>query len=136
MGTTAHHIRLMHGEVTHEILGAFFRVHTALGHGFLEAVYRRALEVELRERGMAIAVEVPYAITFNGNVIGNYRADLVVEQKVIVECKAAEYLIPSHEAQLLNYLRVSGIPLGLLLNFGARASFRRLVCSSPKSSSA
>ncbi len=132
MGTTAHQIRLLHGEVSHEILGAFFRVHTALGHGFLEAVYRRALEVELRARGMAVAVEVPYSIKFNGNVIGDYRADLVVEQKVIVECKAAEYLTPAHEAQLINYLRVSGIPLGLLLNFGARASFRRLICSSPK----
>jgi len=122
----------MHGELSHEILGAFFRVHTTLGHGFLEAVYRRAMEQELTRRGLIVTVEVPFSIRFDGYVIGDYRADLVVEQKVIVECKAAEYLTAAHEAQLLNYLRASAISLGLLLNFGARATFRRLVRSSPK----
>lgn len=132
MGTTAHSSRLLHGEISHEILGAFFRVHSALGHGFLEAVYRRALAQEIQRRGLAVATEVPYTIEFNGEKVGDYRADLVVAGKVIVECKAAEYLTVAHEAQLLNYLGASGIELGLLLNFGARASFRRLICSSPR----
>lgn len=129
MGTTAHHERLLHGELSHEILGAFFRVHTGLGHGFLESVYRRAMQHELSNRGLRVDVEVPYSIRFGGDVVGDYRADLVVERKVIVECKAAEYLLAAHEAQLINYLRASGIELGLLLNFGSRATFRRLVCS-------
>ena len=132
MGTTAHSRRLLHGEISHEILGAFFRVHSTLGHGFLEVVYRRALAEEIQQRGLAVATEVPYTIEFSGTKVGEYRADLVVAGKVIVECKAAEFLTAAHEAQLLNYLRASGIELGLLVNFGSRASFRRLVCTSPK----
>jgi GxxExxY protein len=132
MGTTAHEIRLMHGELSHEILAAFFSVHTALGNGFLETVYRRAMAQELERRRLAVEVEVPFTVKFSGQVVGDYRADLVVERKVIVECKTVERLSAIHEAQLINYLRASGIELGLLLNFGPRASFRRLVCSSPK----
>lgn len=130
MGTTAHSLRLMHGELSHEILGAFFRVHTELGHGFLEVVYGRAMERELRRRGLHIATEVPFDVAFQGKIVGVYKADLVVERKVIVECKVAEFLTAAHDAQALNYLRASGLQLGLLLNFGSRATFRRLVCSS------
>ena len=132
MGTTSHNLRLMHGEISHEILGAFFRVHSELGHGFLEAVYRRAMAAELLHRGLRVATEVPFEIEFHGNAVGQYRADLVVERKVIVECKVTEFLTAVHEAQLINYLKASGMELGLLLNFGHRATFRRLVCSSPK----
>lgn len=132
MGTTAHRHRLLHGEISHEILGAFFRVHSKLGHGFLEAVYRRALALEIQGRGLTVATEVPFTIEFSGSQVGEYRADLVVAGSVIVECKAAEFLTAAHEAQLLNYLRASGIELGLLLNFGSRASFRRLICSPRK----
>jgi GxxExxY protein len=105
-------------------------VHTALGHGFLEAVYRRAIAAELRQRGLHVETEVPFAIQFAGATVGEYRADLVVERKIVVECKVAEFLTAVHEAQLINYLRASGLELGLLLNFGSRATFRRLVCSS------
>lgn len=134
MGTAAHGRRLLHGEISHEILGAFFRVHSTLGHGFLESVYRRALAQEIRRRGLEVATEVPFTIAFTGETVGEYRADLVVAGKVIVECKAAEFLTAAAEAQLLNYLRASGIELGLLLNFGSRASFRRLVCTSQRRS--
>lgn len=134
MGTTTNTLRLLHGEISHEILRAFFRVHTALGHGFLEVVYRRSLAQELQQRGLEVAAEVPYSVRFDGTVVGDYRADIVVAGKVIVECKAAEFLTAAHEAQLLNYLKASGIELGLLLNFGPRATFRRLVCTSPKRS--
>ncbi|MDA1082052.1 MAG: GxxExxY protein [Gemmatimonadetes bacterium] len=132
MGTSAHDDRLLHGSVSHEILGAFFDVHRALGHGFLESVYRKAMFQELGRRGLAVAAEVPFSVKFQGEVVGDYRADLVVESKVIVECKTTDRLLAVHEAQLINYLRASSIELGLLLNFGPRASFRRLVCSSPK----
>lgn len=130
MGTTAHHLRLMHGELSHEILGAFFHVHTALGHGFLEAAYQHAMVSELKARRLAVATEVPFTLRYKGGVVGEYRADLVVARTVIVECKVAEFLTAVHEAQLLNYLRASGLELGLLLNFGPRATFKRLVCSS------
>ena len=132
MGTTAHSVRLMHGELSHEILGAFFRVHTELGHGFLEAVYGRAMERELQRRGLSVEREVPFDVVFQGRTVGIYKADLVVEHKVIVECKVAEFLTAAHDAQVLNYLKASGIQLGLLLNFGRRGTFRRLVCSSPR----
>ncbi len=129
MGTTAHHERLLHGAISHEILGAFFDVHRALGHGFLEAVYRKAMAGELLRRGLGVAQEVPFSIVFSGQIVGTYRADLVVASTVIVECKTTDRLSAVHEAQLINYLRASGIELGLLLNFGPRASFRRLICS-------
>ena len=132
MGTTAHTARLLHGAISHEILGAFYDVHRALGHGFLESVYRRAMAQELERRGLEVRSEVPFSVVFQGNVVGEYRADLVVAGKVIVECKTTDRLTAIHEAQLINYLRASGIELGLLLNFGPRASFRRLVCSSPR----
>lgn len=130
MGTTAHHVRLLHGELSHEILGAFFSVHTTLGHGFLEAAYQYALVAELRTRRLAVATEVPVRIRYKGGIVGEYRADLVVARTVIVECKVAEFLTTVHEAQLLNYLKASGLELGLLLNFGPRATFRRLIRSS------
>lgn len=129
MRPIAHDPTLLYAELSHEVLGAFFQVHTALGHGFLEVVYRRAMTRALRQRGLDVATEVPFTIEFAGEPIGRYRADLVVAGKAIVECKAAEYLTAAHQAQILNYLRASGIGLGLLLNFGSRASFRRLVCT-------
>ena len=130
MGTTAHHVRLLHGELSHEILGAFFSVHTTLGHGFLEAAYQHALVAELRTRRLAVATSVPFQIRDKGGIVGEYRADLVVARTVIVGCKVAEFLTAVHEAQLLNYLKASRLELGLLLNFGPRATFRRLIRSS------
>lgn len=128
---------LLHGEVTQVILGAFYSVHSELGYGFLEAVYGRALEVVLRTAGLDVRREVPFEIGFRGHAIGTYRADMIVESKVVVEVKAWPALVPAHCAQVLNYLRASGIEVGLLLNFGHSAQFRRVIATrSAKSASA
>jgi len=120
---------LMHEEITREIIGAFFTVYDELGHGFVESVYKRALVVELQLRGLACEREVLYPVYFKGVDVGEYRADLVVESKVIAEVKTADKIVPVHEVQLLNYLRAAKISLGLVLNFGPRSTFKRLILS-------
>lgn len=129
-GTTKDGLGLMHGEISRGILGAFYDVYNEMGPGFLEAVYQRALPVALAERGIASEREVPILVRFRGEIVGEYRADLVVERKVIVECKVTEKVLPYHEAQLLNYLKATRISVGLVLCFGARPSFRRLLLTS------
>ena len=119
----------MHEEITREIIGAFFTVYDELGHGFVESVYKRALVVELQLRGLACEREVLYPVYFKGVDVGEYRADLVVESKVIAEVKTADKIVPVHEVQLLNYLRAAKISLGLVLNFGPRSTFKRLILS-------
>lgn len=121
------HGGLRDGDLTGAIIGAFYCVHTHLGGGFLEAVYANALTVVLRDAGLQVEREVPFEIVFRGRVVGRYRADLVVEARVIVEVKAGRALEPAHAAQLLNYLRASGLATGLLLHFGASAQFKRVV---------
>lgn len=120
-------LRLAHGATTHKIIGAFYDVYNALGHGFLESVYAGAMPIALLERGLTVEREVPFPVTFHDKVIGEYRADLVVESNILVELKAAERISPAFEGQLLNYLRASGISVGLLLNFGPRPTTRRMI---------
>jgi len=128
--------RLLHPEISREVIGAFFDVYNALGYGFLEIVYRRAMLVALRRRGLSVEAEAPFTVHFAGEPVGEYRADIVVAHRVIVECKSTDRLTSVHEAQLLNYLRASALGAGLLLNFGPQATFRRLARSSPSSQSA
>lgn len=118
--------KLLHADITHEIIGAFYDVYNELGHGYLESVYANALPIALTARKVHWQREVPFPVHYLGTHIGDYRADLVVENKVIVEVKVAERIVAAHEAQLLNYLRVSGLCVGLVLNFGNKASTRRL----------
>jgi len=118
---------LLHSEISGAILGAFFAVHSELGSGFLEAVYANALTVLMQRAGLKVERQVRFEIDFHGQLIGNYRADLVVESRIVVEIKAGRCIIPQHSAQLLNYLRASKLPVGLLLNFGERAEFKRVV---------
>lgn len=120
---------LIHEELTKQIIGAFFTVYNELGYGFVESVYKRALAVELQARGIAFEREVMFTVYYLGVDVGDYRADLVVEGKVIVEVKIAERLAPVHEVQVVNYLRAANIPVGLLLNYGPQPTFRRLVLS-------
>lgn len=124
--------RLLEGELTREIIAVFFTVYNELGSGYLESVYRRALSVELSTRGFSTECEVPFAVHYRGVCVGEYRADLVVQGRVLVESKVVDRLAPAHEAQLLNYLKASGLEVGLLLNFGPHATFRRLVSSRSK----
>jgi GxxExxY protein len=115
-------------ELTQKILEASFAVHNALGAGFLEKVYANALSLELRQMGLVCAQEVPFKVKYKDAVVGDYSADLVVEKRVLVELKACTGLDSVHEAQILNYLKASGIHVGLLMNFGKpRLEYRRFV---------
>jgi GxxExxY protein len=119
---------LIEGDLTEKILAAAFKVQNTLGSGFLEKVYENSLAVELRKAGLLVEAQKPYPVRYEGAVVGEYLADLVVNAKVIVECKAVNVLDPIHEAQLMNYLKASGIKVGLLMNFGRpKLQYRRLI---------
>jgi GxxExxY protein len=108
----------MHEEITAKIIEACFEVSNELGAGFLESVYQKALTIVLQEKGLEAVNEIPIPVYFRGKVIGNFYADLLVEQKVIVELKAVSGLTPEHQAQVINYLKASDLEVGLLINFG------------------
>jgi GxxExxY protein len=114
-------------DLCHQIVGVFFSVYNELGYGFLEAVYEEALYIALTEAGLSVARQIATPIWFRGRAIGEYKADLVVNNAVLLELKAARVLDPSHEAQILNYLRATDIEVGLLLNFGPKPHFKRFV---------
>jgi GxxExxY protein len=116
-----------HSQLTRQIIRVFFEVYGELGCGFLESVYRSAMTVALRDKGLAVESEVELNARFRGRSIGTFRADLVVEGAVLVELKAARAISPAHVAQLLNYLRCTVIEIGLILNFGPTSNVRRLV---------
>jgi GxxExxY protein len=119
---------LPYGDITEAVIGAAFEVHGALGYGFLEAVYRNAMVVELKRRGLSPAVESRMEVRYKDEVVGSYVADMVVNDSVIVEFKVAEEYRKADEAQLLNELAATGKPVGLLINFGRRkVEFKRLV---------
>jgi len=120
---------LPHGNLTNRIIGAGFEVHNVLGAGFLEAVYANALTVELRQRGVPVDRNVAFEIAYRGFRVGRYVADLVVDQKVIVETKVAKAIDLAHRAQVSNYLRASGLQVGLVINFGSSVQFKRVVAS-------
>jgi GxxExxY protein len=114
-------------ELTSKILEACFEVANELGHGFLESVYRRALVVALRQKGLSVETEVSLQVMFRGQPVGDFCADLIVERQVLVELKAVRALAPEHQAQVINYLKATGIDVGLLVNFGTpKIEFKRL----------
>jgi len=118
---------LKHSELTDKIIGVFYDVYNELGHGFLESTYAEAMVMALEESGLRSAREVSVPVWFRGRKVGQYYADMVVEGVVLLELKAARTLESAHEAQLLHYLRATEAEVGLLLNFGLRPQFRRLV---------
>jgi GxxExxY protein len=121
-------------EITYEINGAVFEINRVLGSGFLEKVYQNALMVELKSRGLKAESQVPIKVLYKDDVVGEYIADILVEEKVIVELKTVESLGKIHEAQLLNYLKATGIQLGLLVNFThPKAEIKRMVLDLPES---
>jgi GxxExxY protein len=111
---------LPHSELTRIILRCCFDVMKELGPGFLEQVYKNALLIAMRQKELEVEVEKPYEVIFRGKIIGRYKADLVIGKNVIVEVKCCDSLIREHQAQLFNYLKVSGLPVGLLVNFRRR----------------
>lgn len=112
--------------LTETIIGCAMKVHSALGPGFLEPVYQKALAHELQKAGLKIECEKPITVHYDGVVVGDFFADLLVDDKVMLELKANQTLAPANEVQLVNYLTATGIEIGLLLNFGAeRLEFKR-----------
>jgi GxxExxY protein len=120
---------LIDAELTRRVIGAFYEVYNALGHGFLESVYSGTLARELTRRGVAIEREVGVDVRYKGEVVGVVRADMLVESRLVLEIKATAALGPADRRQLLNYLRCTGLELGLLLGFGHRAVFQRVIAT-------
>ena len=112
---------------TKRIVDGYYRVYNALGWGFLEAVYRRALANALRKAGASVEPESRHVVYFDGDPVGEYRADLLVDGAIVVEVKAVARLAPEHKAQVINYLRASHLEVGLLLNFGPAPEVRRVL---------
>lgn len=120
---------MLHKELTEKILKAYFDVYNKLGYGFLEKVYENALFIELSAVGLLTKRQVPLKVFYQGQSVGEYFADLIVEDIVILELKAAESIREEHEYQLINYLRATDIEVGLLLNFGKKPEFKRKIFS-------
>jgi GxxExxY protein len=118
---------LLHAEITDLIIKAYYKVYNTLGYGFLEKVYENALAHELRLQGVWCDTQKPISVFYKGEPVGNYFADIVVDDCVILELKAAEQIAAEHEQQLLNYLRATNIEVGLVLNFGKKPEFSRKI---------
>ena len=119
---------LLHEEITEMIIKSFYTVYNKLGYGFLEKVYENALLLELRKEGLNCAKQVPIEVYYEKLSVGNYFADILVEDKIILELKAGEgALIEEHELQLINYLKATDKEVGLLLFFGKKPVFKRKI---------
>ena len=118
---------LLHEDLTDKIIKAFYNVYNTLGYGFLEKVYENAMMIELRKLGLSARRQVPIKVLYEEELVGEYFADLVVEENIILELKAAESLREEHEFQLINYLKATEIEVGLLLNFGKKSQFKRKI---------
>lgn len=114
-----------HVELTDRIIKCFYTAYNALGYGFLEKVYENSLLMELEQSGIKAKTQFPIKVSYRGAVVGDYYADLLVEDLVIIEIKAASHLLPEHEAQLLNYLKATDLEVGLLFNFGPKPEIKR-----------
>jgi GxxExxY protein len=108
----------LHKDLTHKIIGAAFEVYRELGYGFLEKIYERALIQELKSQGLEVENQKPIKVFYKGQPVGDYIADLWIDNKIIVELKAEKEMNPKHEAQLINYLKATNSKVGLLINFG------------------
>ena len=118
-----------HADLTHAIIKGFYKVHDTLGFGFLESVYENALVIYLRQQGLKVEQQWPMNVYFQEEIVGVFKADIIVDDRVIIELKAVEELHPRHEAQLLNYLGATAIEVGLLVNFGEKLRFKRRIFS-------
>jgi GxxExxY protein len=112
-------------DLTQQIIGCAYKVHNALGPGFFEKVYENALRIELEKLGHRIKQQEPINVNYEGQVVGEFYADLWVDECVVIELKAAQTLVKQHEVQLVNYLTATGIDCGLLLNFGPSVQVKR-----------
>jgi GxxExxY protein len=118
---------LKHADLTERIIRIFYDLYNELGYGFLECVYEESLVIALHEAGLSVNRQIALPVWFRGRKVGEFRADLLVEGNVLLELKSARSLEPAHEAQLLHYLKSTDVEIGMLLNFGIRPQFRRLI---------
>jgi GxxExxY protein len=123
----AEKVEQKHGELSAKIIAAAYKVHSELGQGFAEEVYKNALAVELQESGITHALDVAAAVKYHDKTVGQFTADMVVDGKVIVEITAANAIGAAQEARLMNYLKATGIRLGILLNFAQSVEVRQRV---------
>ena len=118
---------MLHKDLTDKILKAYYTVYNTLGYGFLEKVYENALLLELQQMGLYAAAQQKIVVHYRGQPVGDYFTDIVVNDTVVLELKAAESLREEHKAQLLNYLKATTKEVGLLLNFGKKPEFKRVI---------
>jgi GxxExxY protein len=125
---TNEHETILYRELSYDVVGAAMAVHKELGHGFLEKVYHNALAVELRNRGVPFEMEAPIKVSYKDEEVGDYYADFIIEGKRILEIKACNGICDEHMAQVINYIKATGLRLGILMNFGApKFQFKRVV---------
>jgi len=120
-------MNLLHEEITKQILKAYYKVYNTLGHGFLENVYENAMLIELRKIGLDALKQHPIKVYYDQQLVGDYFADIIIVDKVIIELKAVAKIVPVHEIQLKNYLKATNMEVGLILNFGPEPTFKRKV---------
>jgi GxxExxY protein len=118
---------MLHEELTNKIIKAFYTVYNTLGYGFLEKVYENAMMIELRKMNLNCSNQLPIKVFYDEQKVGDYYADIIVEDLIILELKAMEGIAEEHEYQLLNYLKATEIEIGLLLNFGEKPEFKRKI---------
>lgn len=120
---------MKHSDISEKIIKAYYTVYNKMGYGFLEKVYENAMIIELRKQGLKAERQEPIVVYYEEEIVGEYFADLIVENKIIIELKASSTLNEKHEAQLTNYLKATDIEVGLLMNFGTKPAFRRKIFS-------
>lgn len=125
-------MKLLHQELTEVIIKTFYEVYNELGYGFLERVYQNSLYLELKNKGLNVEAQKKIIVYYKGIKVGEYYADLVVEDLIILELKAADCIVMEFENQILNYLRGTDCEVGLLLNFGTKPEFRRKIFENSK----
>jgi GxxExxY protein len=118
---------MKHQDLTAKIIECAYKVHNKLGFGFLESVYQNALMIELDKAGLSAEPQAPIKVFYDDRIVGDFIADIIVEDKVILELKSVKELHPAHEAQLTNYLKATGIEVGLLINFAESVQIKRRV---------
>ena len=126
--------QFLHSDLTQAIIGTFYEVYNELGHGFLESVYENALAIALRDKGFEVHQQISIPVWFRGKQVGDFDADLLVNKLVLLELKTARTIEQAHVAQLLNYLKATEIEVGLVLNFGSKPEFKRVVFGNERKS--
>ena len=114
-------------ELTHKIIGAAYKVFNTLGFGFLESIYKNAMVIELAKNNLKVEAEKPLKVYYDNQIVGDFYIDLYVEDSVVVELKSVKNLVKEHEVQLVNYLKATGLQVGLLINFGRSVQVKRRV---------